>query len=175
MQLSMSGYLFATLSKYIHTKLPLLQDSPYPWVVPQHGINGSQIIPLAKNSPDITKAKLTKHHKIIGTLLSYFCAVGNTMLMALNSLVAYKNNVTENAAKHLVHFLNYRVNQPKVSIYFQRSDIILYAYSYVLYLSESKVHSQVGKVFFLGTDPLSVRTKRIPTLNGPINIQFSIT
>ena len=95
--------------------------------------------------------------------------------MELNSLVAYKNKVTENAAKHLVHFLNYRVNQPKVSIYFQRSDIILYDYSCVFYLSESKGHIQVGKLFFLGTHLLSVRTKRIPTLNGPINIKLSIT
>ena len=102
----MSGYLFATLSKYIHTKLPLLQDSPYPWVVPQHGINGSQIIPLAKNSPDITEAQLTKHQKIIGTLLSYIFSVENTVVMALNSLVAHKNKVTEKAAKYTIHFPN---------------------------------------------------------------------
>ena len=129
-------YVCSTLSNYIHTKISLPQDSPYPWVVSQYVIKSSQIIPLAKNSPDLTVAQLTQHHKIFGTLLSYFCAVDNTIYMSLNALVAYKNKVTENAAKHLLHFLNYRVNQPKVSIYFQRSDIILYAYSYVLYLLE---------------------------------------
>ena len=86
--------------------MSLPQDSPYPWVVPQYVIKSSQIIPLAKNSPDLTEAQLTKHQKIIGTLLSYIFSVENTVVMALNSLVAHKNKVTEKAAKYTIHFLN---------------------------------------------------------------------
>ena len=134
MKLYMSGYVWVTLANYSHTKLSLPQDIPHPWVVPQYGIKNSQLISLPQNPPDIMEAQLTQHQNILVTLLSYACAVDNTMLMPLNVLAAYKNKVTENTAKHLMHFLNYCAKQPKVSIDYQCSDMFLYASSYVFYL-----------------------------------------
>ena len=42
-QLSMPGYVRATLHAFQHEKLKRLQDSPYPWTQPVYGKNNQMI------------------------------------------------------------------------------------------------------------------------------------
>ena len=50
--------------------------------------------------------------RIVGKFLCYDRAIGPTMLMALNSLVAVQTQPTIDTTKHITPFLNYIVSYP---------------------------------------------------------------
>jgi hypothetical protein len=150
--LSMPGYVTATLEKYAHPTPMRPQHSPHRHNPIQYGVK----IQLT-DSPDLSEPLPTEGikriQKIVGTLLYYARAVDNTMLVTLSSLASWQSKATKLTNKDVNQLLNYCATHPTAILRFHSSDMILQIHSNAGYLNESKARSHAGSHFSLGNHP----------------------
>ena len=87
--------------------------------------------------------------KIVGNFLYYGIAIDNTILPALNYIVAEQSILTTNIAKKVAKLLNYFATNPSVQIQYHVSGMVLHMNIDTSYLSVNKARSRVSGIFFL--------------------------
>jgi hypothetical protein len=147
--LSMPGYIAATLHKFQHQPPTRAQHAPYRWNKPVYGTN-PQLTEPEDETPPLPPHVNKRLQQITGTLLYYAQAVDPTMLGALRTIVAQQANGTEATADAIVQLLNYCATQPVSTIRYRASDMMLRIHSDASYLSEAKARSRSGGHFYLG-------------------------
>jgi hypothetical protein len=103
--LSMPGYIAATLHKFQHQPPTRAQHAPYCWNKPVYGTNPQLTEPEDDTAP-LPPDGIKRIQQITGTLLYYARAVDPTMLVALGTIAAQQANGTEATADAIVQLLN---------------------------------------------------------------------
>jgi hypothetical protein len=98
--------------------------------------------------------------------LYYARAVDPTLIMPINLLASEQTKATSDTADKVIKLLNYCNTHPETKIRYHASDMILYIFSDVSYLSEREAKSRAGGFFYMGN---SVKTANKLT-NGSILI-----
>ena len=147
--LSMPGYVQQALHKFQHPPSNKPQDSPYPAMVKQYGVQ------VQLTDPIDTSARLPAHEikrlqQIIGTFLFYSRAIDPTLLTALSELSSAQATATEATKCACQQFLDYCASHPDGSICYHASDMILKLHSDSSYLNAVRARSRQGGHFYLG-------------------------
>jgi hypothetical protein len=168
--LSMPGYIPATLHKFQHPAPLRPQHLPHHWHRPNYGVP-TQLTPPADESKPLPPGGIQRLQQIIGTLLYYAGAMDPTLLVALGTLGSAQAKGTEATAAATVHLLNYCTMNPDACLCYKASDMVLYIHSDASYLSEPKARSRSGRHFFLSDRPADLDQPPIkaPTPNGPLH------
>ena len=99
------------------------------------------------NHPSKTAQKYVQ--QVVGTLLYYALTIDLTMLVALGSVAAQKNNPTQQTMSEITWLLDYCAENPDAKIRYRASDMVLWVWRDASYLSEPNAKSWVGGLFFL--------------------------
>ena len=89
------------------------------------------------------------------------------MLVALGTLAIQQSKPTKFLWDDITWFLNYTVSHPDANICFSASDMILYIASDGSYLSETKLRSRVGEIFYFSSK--LPKHNQAPDLNHHFN------
>ena len=92
-QISMPGYVCASLRSFQHKKPKRSQYLSYPWTQPIYGEN-NQMISEKSPAEELNENNQKRLQKIVGKLLYYTIAIDPPMLMAINSLAALQKKPT---------------------------------------------------------------------------------
>ena len=111
--------------------------------------------------------------KVVGSFLNYARAIDNTIITALNKIVAKQTNPTESTARKIKMLLDYLHTYPNAKIRFYRSDMILYVDSDAVYLVAEKAKSHIAGYYYC-SNKTPPNTKPNPPLNGPIHIASEV-
>ena len=174
--LSMPGYIEATLHRFQHPLPSKPQHSPHAWTAPTYGAATQWAID-ADDSPPLQSTDLKTLQQILGTLLYYARAIDNTMLVAISTLASVQSKGTKATLNAAIHLLNYCATHPHAKIRFKASDMILHVHSDASYLSVHGARSRVGGFFFLSQSPPPTgytATSPQPPTNGPIHVNSII-
>jgi hypothetical protein len=147
--LSMPGYIKATLHKFQHPTPPRPQHAPHEWTEPIYGKH-QQMAPLPDATDKLPPERIQRIQKIVGTLLYYARAVDSTQLVALGTIAAQQANGTIKTEKATAHLLDYCHTHPDAILRYRASDMILKIHSDASYLSEAKARSRAAGHFYLG-------------------------
>jgi hypothetical protein len=148
--LSMPGYIKATLHKYQHPAPARPEHSPHAWNPPIYGAK-TQFVSDTKPSPALPDKDVNKLQQLTGTLLYYARAVEPTLIMTINVLASEKSNATEVTADKVIKLLNYCNTHPETKNRYHVSDMILHIHSDASYLSENEAKSRAGGFFYMAT------------------------
>ena len=168
--ISMPGYVEATLHKFQHPLPERPEDSPHAWNIPNYGAK-VQYAPDTDASNKLPQEQITRIQQVVGTLLYYAIAVDPTMRVALSTIATAQAQATENTADAVVQLLNYAATHPDATIRYNASAMVLWDHSDASYLSEPKARSRVGGHLFLSEHPDNIPQTPTsqPPLNGPIH------
>ena len=83
----------------------------------------------ANDTPILDSVDINLIQKIVGTFLYYGIAVDNTILVALSTIASEQSAATSNTAKKITQLLNYLATNPDVTIWYTRSDMVLWVHS----------------------------------------------
>ncbi len=161
--LSMPGYVQATLHKYQHISPTQAQHAPHTWTVPNYGAK-QQLTTPKDTSPPLTPDAIKRVQQITGTLLYYARAVDATLLVALGTIAAQQAHGTATTSAAINQLLDYCHTHPSATIRYRASDMILKIHSDASYLSEAKARSRAGGHFYMGDKPSNQPERG----NGPI-------
>ena len=146
--ISMPNYVIKTLHKLNH-KFPIKDEyAPHEWNKPVYGKSFQQAVEEDQAEKLDEKGKL-RVQKIVGSFLYYARAIDNTILPALNEIVANQETPTTNTNKKLTRLLNYMATYPNAKIRFFRSNMILHTDSDAAYLVAPKAKSRIAGYYFL--------------------------
>ena len=174
--LSMPGYIAATLHRFQHPTPTKPQHSPHAWTAPTYGAATQWAID-ADDSPKLPPIDLKKLQQILGTLLYYARAIDSTMLVAISTLASVQAQGTQATMDAAIHLLNYCATHPDASIRYRSSDMILHVHSDASYLSVHGARSRIGGFFFLSESPPQhgyTPTTPVAASNGPVHINSII-
>jgi hypothetical protein len=149
--LSMPGYVPATLDKFGHPMPARPQHAPHRHNPIQYGIK-VQLTDTPDHSALLPPSGIKRIQQIVGTMLYYARAVDNTMLVTLGSLASRQSSATELTNKDTNQFLDYCATHPSAILRFHASDMRLKIHSDAGYLNESKARSRAGGHFYLGNN-----------------------
>jgi hypothetical protein len=166
--LSMPGYIAATLNKFQHQPPTRAQHAPYRWNAPVYGTNPQLTDPVDETAP-LPPNGIKRLQQITGMLLYYAQAVDPTMLVALGTIATQQSNGTQATADAIVQLLNYCATHPVSTIQYGASNMILRIHSDASYLSEAKARSQSGGHFYPGD-----RSSNNPDVNNGAILTTSI-
>ena len=172
--LSMPGYIQHVLHKYHHNPSQRKQYAPYPY---QQIIYGQKVQkPTAiDNTPALNDKDKKYVQQVIGALLYYARAIDCTMLVTLSKLSHMQAKPTQLTLQLIQHLLDYCATNPKATIRYKPSDMILKIHSDASYLSEPKARSRCGGHFYLGSKPVRKYTPNGAILNSTNVIQTVVT
>jgi hypothetical protein len=144
--LSMLGYVIATLAcfQYLAPRCP--QHSPYRHNPIQYGVK-VQLTDAPDHSEPLPITGIKRIQRIVGTLLYYARAVDNTLLVTLSSLASRQSKATQLTDQDVNQLLNYCHTHPEATLRFRASDMLLKIHSDAGYLNESKARSRAGGHF----------------------------
>ena len=114
--------------------------------------------------------------KFLGTFFNYGIAVDNTILFALSTITSEQSAATSNTANKITQLLNYLATNPDATIWYTRSDMLLWVHNNASYLSCPKARSRAGGMHFLSDKPPSPHypANFEPTLNGIVYVVCKI-
>jgi hypothetical protein len=148
--MSMPGYVKATLDKFQHPTPRRPQHSPHRHNPIQYGVK-VQLTDAPNLSEPLPLTGIKRIQKIVGTLLYYTRAVDNTLLVTLSSLASRQSKATHLTNQDIAQLLNYCHTHPaEAKLRYRASDMILKIHSDAGYLNESKARSRAGGHFYLG-------------------------
>jgi hypothetical protein len=147
--LSMPGYIKATLHKYQHPAPARPEHAPHTWNPPIYCAK-TQFVNETTPSPALSDKDVNKLQQLTGTLIYYARAVDPTLIMPINVLASEQSNATEVKADKVIKLLNYCNTHPETKIRYQASDMILHIHSDASYLSENEAKSRAGGFFYMG-------------------------
>jgi hypothetical protein len=155
--LSMPGYIKAALHKYQHAAPARPEHTPHTWNPPVYGAK-TQYVENETTSPALSDKDVNKLQQLTGTLLYYTRAVDPTLIMPINVLASEQSRATSHTADKVITLLNYCNTHPETKIRYHASDMILYIYSNVSYLSEKEAKSRAGGFFYMGSSTNTDKT-----------------
>jgi hypothetical protein len=120
------------------------------WNPPVYGAK-TQYVENETTSPALSAKDVNKLQQLTGTLLYYTRAVDPILIMPINMLASEQSRDTADTADKLIKLLNYCNTHPETKIRYHASDMILYIYSDVSYLSERDAKSRAGGFFYMGS------------------------
>jgi hypothetical protein len=163
--LSMPGYIKASLHKYQHTAPARPEHAPHTWNPPIYGAK-TQFVNDETISSALSDKDVNKLQQLTGTLLYYDRAIDPTLIMPINVLASRQSKATEVTADKVIKLLNYCNTHPETKIRYHASAMILHIHSDASYLSENEAKSRAGGVFYMGSDTKTNKKLR----NGAILI-----
>ena len=96
--------------------------------------------------------KTTRLQQIIVSLIYYYRDINNKLLPALN-IIALKQAATKKQTEYQCHrFVDHVATQPKISLRFHKSDMVLTIDSDDVYLVEQQSRSRVAGYFQLNSN-----------------------
>jgi hypothetical protein len=146
--LSMHGYIKATLHKYQHPAPALPEHAPHTWNPPIHGAK-KQFVTEATSSPVLSDMEINKLQQLTGTLLYYARAVDPILMMPINVLASEQSTSTNVTADKVIKLLNYCNTHPETKIRYHSPDMILHIHSDASYLSQDEAKSRAGGFFYM--------------------------
>ena len=171
--LSMPNYVKHALHRLQHSLPTRLQHAPHRHKKPTYG----QKIQVDDPQDDTKEVFLpasakTLFQKIIGFFLYYGIALDLTMLVALGTLATQQSKPTESLWDDINWFINYAASHQDAKNCFSASEMILYIASDGSYLSETKLRSRVGGIFYLISK--LPKHNQAPDWNHPFNATFHV-
>ena len=164
--ISMPGYIEATLERLQHPKPARPQHAPHLWTQPAYG-QKLQLAPIDE-TPKLEKKGIHFVQSCVGSLLYYARAVDATMLPAINEISgaqASPTQKTENACKML---LDYAATYPLAIIRYHASDMSLHVDSDAAFLVLPNARSRYAGHYFLSDTPPPFPEKPSPKPNGAV-------
>jgi hypothetical protein len=147
--LSMPGYIKASLHKYQHAAPTSPEHAPHTWNPPVYGAK-TQYVENKTTSPALSAKDVNKLQQLTGTLLYYARAVDPNLIMPINVLASEQSKATSDASDKVIKLLNYCNTHPETKIRYHASEMILYIHSDASYLSEREAKSRSGGFFYMG-------------------------
>jgi hypothetical protein len=149
--LSMPGYIAATLHKYQHPTTKCSQHAPHQWNQLICGAKQQMTEPADKTAPS-TLDGIKCIQQITVTHLYYARVVDPTMLVALDFIATEQSNGKEAKAEAIVQqLLDYCATHPESTIHYRASGMILGIHIDASYLSKAKAQSRMEGHFILTT------------------------
>jgi hypothetical protein len=126
--LSMPGYIKATLHKYQDAAPARSEHAPHTWNPPIYGAK-TQYVEDETTSPTLSDKDVNKLQQLTDTLVYYARAVDTTLIMPINLLASEKSRATAVTADKVIKLLNYCNTHPETKIRYHASDMILHIHS----------------------------------------------
>jgi hypothetical protein len=167
--LSIPGYIKATLHKFQHPSPTRPENASYTWSPPVYGAK-TQYIEEHKDIPLLPQKDVTHIQQLAGTLLYYVRAVDLALILPVNVLASEQNQATSATADKVIKLLKYCATHPEAKFQYHASDMIINIHSDAYYLSEREAKSTAGGFFYLGSN---IASKNKLT-NGAILIIITI-
>jgi hypothetical protein len=149
--LSMPGYIKASLHKYQYPAPARPEHATHTWNPPIYGAK-TQFVNDKTSSPALSNKDVNKLQQLTGTLLYYARVIDPTLIMPINVLASEQSNATEVIAGKVIKLLNYCNTHPETKIRYYASDMILHIHSDASYLSENEAKIRAGAFFYMGSD-----------------------
>jgi hypothetical protein len=146
--LSMPGYVRATLHKFQHPTPERQTDAPHKYNPPTFGPTSQAPFPIDE-SEKLPQDELTRIQQVVGTLLFYARAVDSTMRVALGAISSAQTKGTAATAEAVTYLLNYCASHPEATVRFAASAMILNVHSDASYLTEAEARSRAGGHYFM--------------------------
>jgi hypothetical protein len=150
--LSMPGYVQATLHKFQHPLPNRQTDAPHSYNAPTYGVVNQTPLPL-DTSEKLPPTEITRIQQVVGTLLFYARAVDSTLRVALGTIAAAQTKSTQATAEAVTQLLNYCASHPEATVRYHASDMVLHVHSDASYLTEPEARSRAGGHFFMSNVP----------------------
>jgi hypothetical protein len=150
-ELSIPGYIKASLHKYQHATPAHPEHAPHTWNPPIYGAK-TQHVEDETTSPALSDKEVKKLQQLTGTLLYYDRAFDPTLITPINVLASEQSKSTAVTAHKVIKFLNYCNTHPETKIRYHASDMILHIHSDASYLSEKEAKSRAGGFFYMGSN-----------------------
>ena len=161
-EISMQGYVYTALKKFLHKSPRSPQHAPHDWNVPAYG-QKIQFTEIEDKSPLLTEKDTKLIQAISGTFIYYGRAVDPTILPALNEISMQQSAPTQNTKKKCNRLLDYLYTNPNAIIRCKASAMILQVDTDSVYLVLPKARSRSAGHYYLTNDNL-----KNPPHNGPI-------
>jgi hypothetical protein len=144
----MLGYIKKVLQKCKHRIPSKLQHCCYSQSPTQYGTKAQEPLPV-NISPKLPPEEIKEIQHVIGSILSYACAVNITVLMAPSSIAIKKKGTTSTIEK-AKQLLDHLATNPDAAMRFKASNMIMNLHSNALYFSKANARSRVCRHFFMG-------------------------
>jgi hypothetical protein len=135
--LSIPGYIKASLHKYQHAAPARPEHAPLTWNPPIYGAK-TQYMEDETTSPALSDKDVNKLQQLTGTLLYYARSVDPPLIIHINVLASEQSKSTAVTADKIIKLLNYCNTHPETKIRYHASDMILHIHSDSSYLSEKE-------------------------------------
>ena len=145
--ISMPDFHKEALNKFQHPNPSRPQNAPHSWKAPTYGAK-IQYADADDQSPLSPPKSIHLVQQIVRTLLYYAIATDPTMIVALGTLSSQHSKVTKQTYDVTLWLLNYANSNPKATISFTVSDMILHIHSNTLYVSAPCARSCAGGHYF---------------------------
>jgi hypothetical protein len=152
--ISMPGYIAATLERLQHSKPARLQFAPHRWSQPAYG-QKLQLAPI----DDIPKLDISGIHYLqstVGSLLYYARAVDAMMLPAINEISGRQAAPTQKTMDACKMILDYAATHPNAIVRYHASDMALHVDSEAAYLVLPNAGSRYAGHYYLSDAPPAV-------------------
>jgi hypothetical protein len=110
--LSMHGYIKATLHKYQHPAPTRPEHAPHTWNPPIYGAK-KQCVTETTTSPALSDKEINKLQQLTGTLLYYARAIDPTLVMTINVSASEQSTATQVTSEKVITLLNYCNTRPE--------------------------------------------------------------
>ena len=162
----MPGYVAAALLRFRHLKRRQ-QISLHPHAQHTFGAKVQYATPIG-DSPILSDELLKYIHQVFGIFLYYGIAINNTILVGLSDIDAKQSVATAITTARVDHLLDYLASNPKSTILYHSSGMVLFIHSYASYLLVAKARSHASGVYVLrDPNPGTVTfTEYNPLING---------
>ena len=158
---TMDGYILDLRNKFQHMQPKKPQYSPHKHR-PIDYVTTQQLVQPTNTSPPINEKGIKRIQLIVGALLYVGRAVNNTLIVALSAIGSQQTSATDNTAAAVEQLLDYVATYPNDGILFRKSDMILAAHAYAVFLNKSRARSRSGAYIFLSENEPK------PKINEPI-------
>jgi hypothetical protein len=164
--ISMPGYIAATLERLQHPKPLRPQHAPHQWTQPAYG-QKLQLAPIDE-TPKLDKLGTKFVQSCVGSLLYYARAVDPTMLPAINEISGSQASPTQKTMSACKMLLDYAATYPLAIIRYHASDMALHTDTDAAFLVLPNARSRYAGHYILSDTPPPLPAKPNPKPNGPI-------
>ena len=169
-EISMPGYVWKALHKFLHHHPKRPQHAPHQWFKPAYGQKVRYALP--PSSLTLLDKKGTERIQSINiTFLYYGRVVDPCISPSCNEIGTQQASPTSTTTSATNILMDYMTTYPNAVIKYNASDMCLYVDSDAAYLVLSKARSRGTGQFFLSDTPPNSNTKPRPTPNVPIHTE----
>jgi hypothetical protein len=172
--LSIPDYIFNVCTRYKHPMPTKHQLSPHKYHEIIFG-QTTQLTHVNPYSPPLSTEGVKRIQGIFGALLYYKCAVNNTLLATLSTLISQQVTATEATNVAMKQLLDYLAMYPDNGTTYCASDMILCAHANTGIHNESKGRSQAGAHIFVSKNNPFPKKHNSPVLSISQIMKFVVS